>query len=162
MLKIVGKKLISGDLNLTRISFPIKVMVPRTALVNSTVSCCMNPYFMKRAVEAKDPLERFKYVITNTISAFYYISMFVKPLNPVIGETLEASYTDGTQVYCEQISHHPPISYFLAVGPETKYRYYGCYNFSAHAGFNSMELVNKGHKVYEFATGDRVDATFNK
>ncbi len=25
-----------------------------------------------------------------------------------------------------------------------------------------MELVNKGHKVYEFATGDRVDATFNK
>ena len=83
-------------------------------------------------------------------------------LNPVIGETLQASYTDGTQVYCEQISHHPPISYFLAVGPETKYRYYGCYNFSAHAGFNSMELVNKGHKVYEFDTGDRVDATFNK
>jgi hypothetical protein len=25
-----------------------------------------------------------------------------------------------------------------------------------------MELVNKGHKVYEFDTGDRVDATFNK
>ncbi|MCB0368406.1 MAG: hypothetical protein KDD45_02945 [Bdellovibrionales bacterium] len=32
MIKIVGKKIISGDLNLTRISFPIKVMVPRTAL----------------------------------------------------------------------------------------------------------------------------------
>jgi len=83
-------------------------------------------------------------------------------LNPVIGETLQASFADGTQVYCEQISHHPPISYFLAVGPEGGYRYYGCYNFSAHAGLNSMELVNKGHKVYEFATGDRVDCTFNK
>lgn len=85
MIKIVGKKIISGDLNLTRISFPIKAMVPRTALENSTMSCCMNPYFMKRACEATDPLERFKYVITNTISAFYYLSMFLKPLNPVIG-----------------------------------------------------------------------------
>lgn len=80
MIKIVGKKIISGDLNLTRISFPIKAMVPRTALENSTVSCCMNPYFMKKAVEAKDPLERMKYVITNTISAYYYISMFMKPV----------------------------------------------------------------------------------
>lgn len=69
-------------------------------------------------------------------------------LNPVIGETLQASFADGTQVYCEQVSHHPPISYFLAVGPEGGYRYYGCYNFSAHAGLNSMELVNKGHRVY--------------
>jgi len=83
-------------------------------------------------------------------------------LNPVIGETLQASYPDGTQVYCEQVSHHPPISYFLAVGPENSYRYYGCYNFSAHAGLNSMQLVNKGHKVYEFANGDIVNATFNK
>jgi hypothetical protein len=80
MIKIVGKKIISGDLNLTRISFPIKAMVPRTALVNSTISCCMNPYYMKRAVEAKDSLERMKFVISNTISAFYYISMFVKPV----------------------------------------------------------------------------------
>lgn len=80
MIKIVGKKIISGDLNLTRISFPIKAMVPRTALENSTMSCCMNPYFMKRACEATDPLERFKYVITNTISAFYYLSMFLKPV----------------------------------------------------------------------------------
>jgi len=80
MIKIVGKKIISGDLNLTRISFPIKVMVPKTALENSTMSCCMNPYFLKRAVDAKDPLERFKFVITNTISAFYYMSMFLKPV----------------------------------------------------------------------------------
>lgn len=44
------------------------------------MSCCMNPYFMKRACETKDPLERFKYVITNTIAAFYYLSMFLKPV----------------------------------------------------------------------------------
>ncbi len=48
------------------------------------------------------------------------------------------------------------------MGPEGKYRYYGCYNFSAHAGLNSMNLVNKGHKVYEFSNGDRIDGSFNK
>ena len=40
----------------------------------------MNPYFMKRACEAENPLYRFKFVITNTISAFYYLSMFLKPV----------------------------------------------------------------------------------
>ncbi len=39
MIKLVGKKLISGDLNLTRISFPIKAMVPKTELENSTMAC---------------------------------------------------------------------------------------------------------------------------
>lgn len=45
----------------------------------------MNPYFMHKACDAKDPIERFKYIITNTIAASYYITMFMKPLNPVIG-----------------------------------------------------------------------------
>lgn len=80
MIKIVGKKIITGDLNLTRISFPIKAMVPKTALENSTLSCCMSPYFMARACQSKDPIERMKYVITNTVSAFYYMSMFLKPV----------------------------------------------------------------------------------
>jgi hypothetical protein len=41
----------------------------------------------------------------------------VSQLNPIIGETLQGGYPDGTKIYCEQISHHPPISYFLCVGP---------------------------------------------
>lgn len=32
MIKLIGKKIISGDMNLTRVSFPIKAMVPKTAL----------------------------------------------------------------------------------------------------------------------------------
>jgi hypothetical protein len=91
MIKIVGKKIISGDLNLTRISFPIKAMVPKTALENSTLSCCMNPYFMRRATETTDPLERFKYVITNSIAAFYYMSMFLKPVSNVLFSSILSS-----------------------------------------------------------------------
>lgn len=32
MIKIVGKKLLSGDFNLTKVSFPIRAMVPKTSL----------------------------------------------------------------------------------------------------------------------------------
>lgn len=117
MIKIVGKKLISGDLNLTRISFPIKAMVPRTALENSTMSCCMNPYFMRKASDAKDPLERFKYVITNTISAFYYLSMFLKPVILLLSsliQSLDRLFRDTTLTAHRSTVSRSPITLLSA------------------------------------------------
>lgn len=32
MVKQIGKKILSGSLNLTKVSFPIRVMIPKTAL----------------------------------------------------------------------------------------------------------------------------------
>jgi hypothetical protein len=83
-------------------------------------------------------------------------------LNPVIGETLQGSYPDGTQIYCEQISHHPPISYFLVIGPKESYRYSGYYAFEASAGLNSMTLNNKGRRSFIFRNGDRIEVNFAK
>ena len=40
-----------------------------------------------------------------------------KPFNPILGETWEAGLPDGTQIFIEQISHHPPISAFQMNGP---------------------------------------------
>ena len=96
-----------------------------------------------------------KYTLTAIISSAYYMNLFLKPvitftiqLNPVIGQTLQASYPDGTQIYCEQISHHPPISYFLVIGPEDSYRYIEYYAFEANAGLNTMTLTNKGRRWF--------------
>lgn len=75
---------------------------------------------------------------------------------------MQGSYPDGTKIYCEQISHHPPVSFFLAVGPNNSYRYYGCYDFSANAGLNTISLVNKGFKTYEFPNGDLVTVTCSR
>ena len=38
MIKIIGKKIISGDFNLTKIPFPIKAMVPKSALESVTLA----------------------------------------------------------------------------------------------------------------------------
>lgn len=35
-----------------------------------------------------------------------------QPLNPILGETHSSYLDDDTQIFMEQVSHHPPISYF--------------------------------------------------
>lgn len=41
---------------------------------------CTMPYFMKRAAESKDPVERMKYVMSTVFSGFYYLNLFLKPV----------------------------------------------------------------------------------
>ena len=100
MIVLIGKKIISGDFNLTKVSFPIKAMVPKTALENCTFGCCMFPIFVMKAAQTENPIDRMKYFVASTISSFYYMNLFLKPLNPILGETLQATYSDGSKVYC--------------------------------------------------------------
>jgi len=67
-------------------------------------------------------------------------NFFGKPLNPILGETYQGNYNDGTVVYSEQISHHPPISYFLVTNLTNDYQYYGYYENEAKAGFNTLKV----------------------
>lgn len=80
MVKIIGRKILSGELNLTKISFPIKACAPKTALQNSIDSSVIFPHFMNRAALCQDPLERFKLTATAIISSTYYVKMFLKPV----------------------------------------------------------------------------------
>lgn len=63
-----------------------------------------------------------------------------KPFNPILGETWSGSFPDGTQVYFEQTSHHPPVSHWEILGDGWKLYGYGMYSASlrgnALKGFN--------------------------
>lgn len=140
IIKRLGKKILRGDLNLTTISFPIVCMLPNSALHNCLRSCMMLPLYLGRAAQVFDPIERLKLTVVGTISSFVHTSTFLKPLNPVLGETLSASYEDGTQLFSEQTFHHPPISHIHFVGPKGLYRGYGYYQFASHAHLNSFSV----------------------
>ena len=105
ILKMLGKKLISGDFNLTRISFPIKMQVAQSALERVVISSHYFPIFMGLACRTNDPIERMKYVVCIQIACAYMHDkgkcFFSKPLNPILGETFEACLADGTEVTCE-------------------------------------------------------------
>lgn len=88
VIKQVGRKILTGSLSLTKISFPIKAMIPKSALETAVHATCLFPIMINRAAIDPSHLERFKYVITASISSFFFTNTFLKPLNPILGETL--------------------------------------------------------------------------
>jgi len=162
MMKVAGRKILKGDFNLTTISFPIKCMKPTTALHNTLSSFSLAPLYMTRAGLVKDPVERMKFAVVTSIASFRYTSSFMKPLNPLLGETLHGTFEDGTQLYCEQTSHHPPISHFHIVGPDELYGINGYVNYSATAGLNSATVLNSGKKCFWFPDGTKIVSNFPK
>ena len=101
LLKSVGKKLLSGNFNLTAISFPIKCMSEQSLLMTIPKIQCVFSFYMNYAASIKDPIERMKAVITSTISFLWKGHQFEKPLNPVLGETYQAKSADGGMIYVE-------------------------------------------------------------
>lgn len=80
MIKQIGKKLISGEFNLTTISIAIKVMIPLTILQSIARSIFNYPIYFHLANLNKDPIEKMKFVITASLSCFHKSSFFLKPV----------------------------------------------------------------------------------
>ena len=74
------------------------------------------------------------------------------PLNPILGETLVQESANGTRVYCEQTSHHPPISNFLIEGSaECPFRIYGHveYKVEVRGAFSRVDVSMPGKVTLE-------------
>ena len=72
-----------------------------------------------------------KDIITFIISGMHMVAFMRKPFNPILGETYEGIYPDGTRIYNEHISHHPPITCFLVEHSENLYTFEGSYEYTA-------------------------------
>jgi hypothetical protein len=153
ILKSVGKRILRGDFNLTTVSFPIKCMQPRTVLHNAVLSTQLDALYLNRAAQLADPVERLKLVVIARLACNIYTSTFLKPLNPMLGETLHGECEDGAEYYVEQTSHHPPVSHFLVCGARQSYTYSGYYVFAAKAGFNTLNIHNTGRRQVKFRDG---------
>jgi hypothetical protein len=151
MVREIGRKLLNGDFNLTRVSVPIRCMQAATALHNTLKSAILSPPYLAYAGSISDPIERLKLVVASSMCSFYYLSTFEKPINPVLGETLYGKLEDGSDMYAEQSSHHPPITHFHIQNP--LYKLTGYFNFSAKAGLNTVTVTNNGKKTFTFNDG---------
>lgn len=109
--------------------------------------------YLNYAAAQKDPVERMKAVIAVSVSFIYKQHSFMKPLNPILGETLQAKMGDGGMLYCEQTSHHPPRSHFHIVGPNNNYEASGWIEFSIFSWPNSAIVTIMGYKVIKFRDG---------
>ena len=94
------------------LSLPIRIFEPRSMLERYTDWFAFAPELLTKAGECTDKIEAFKYVVVFSLSALFRSSEQLKPLNPMLGETYECEWKDGTKCYVEHTNHTPPISHF--------------------------------------------------
>jgi hypothetical protein len=146
----------SGKFDLIKISFPVRLFEPRSYLQRICDGWCFLPTFMARAHAAKDPVERLRWVIAHAVGGLHNTCHQLKPFNPVLGETFQARYEDGTEVFLEQTSHHPPVTSWQVFGPGNTWKFYGYGEWEASFHLNSVSGGQRGKHYVEFDDGTRI------
>ena len=160
IVKQLGRTIFSGKFNIGSVSFPISCMSHISILYLIATMSIHTPIYLTRAALATDPVERMKFVLTTSLSFLQPCHVFDKPLNPILGETYQAHSPDGSKYYLEQVSHRPPISYFVHCGPADIFRLSSYTQFDVHAHLNSIDCDVTGRKKIEFPR-DGSDIVFN-
>jgi len=162
LVKTMGAKLKEGKiLDLLKVSRPALISYPRTYL-ECVAGDVLYTKLLDKAAACEDPLERMKYVVAFTMAGLHRNAVEMGnngPLNPILGETFSAEKSDGTKLYCEQISHHPPVSAYLLIHPQGEYKLYGTGEVAARlTGLNTIHGQRIGQTVIEFKNGDKIVA----
>ena len=143
-------------LSISHISLPIKIFEPRSSIQRICDLWTFAPKFLKQAAQTSDHLERLKLVIAFNISGLYLTTSNDKPFNPLLGETLQGHFEDGSKFFCEHTSHHPPVSNFLLEDVDEMYKVYGYYEVCGAMGANNLISGLRGPNNIIFADGHHI------
>jgi hypothetical protein len=73
-----------------------------------------------------------------------------------LGETLQANFQDGTSIYCEHTSHHPPVTNFLVEDIDKLYTLSGYYEYAGSMGNNCLTSGMRGPNEIIFKDGQHI------
>lgn len=152
VLSQAASNVFSGQ-SIIGISLPVRIFEPRSLLERICDWYGLGPIYLKQAGRISDKLERFKLVIAFALGSLYCGLKQMKPFNPLLGETYQAAFVDGTRIYCEHTSHHPPISQFLMEDSDNLYKCWSYYEFKAKISGNSLLMRNEGPTSIKFLDG---------
>jgi len=114
--KQLALNLLKG-LSISHISLPIKIFEARSTIQRIADLWSTAPKYLTLAARQTDPIERFKNVIAFGLTSIGLCAGQNKPFNPLLGESNQGGFADGSRFYCEHTSHHPPITHYLLEGP---------------------------------------------
>lgn len=155
----------SGPITL---SLPVRIFETRSMLERYTDWWIYAPIILKKAGQTPNKLEAFKNVICFSLSAMYFSSEQMKPFNPMLGETFEAFFDDGTKIYMEHTSHIPCMSNYYICDKDKDYKFYGYYDISVEGMIkvvltNYITCVQKGkNNVYLKETDQTISFQYPK
>mmetsp|Transcript_46488 Transcript_46488/g.75879 ORF Transcript_46488/g.75879 Transcript_46488/m.75879 type:complete len:395 (+) Transcript_46488:219-1403(+) len=154
-IRTLGTQFLSGG-DVIHTSLPVRLFEPRSFLERMTEFWGYND-ILRKASKTADPVERLKWLVAFTVSGLHRdIYMQKKPFNPLLGETYQATFSDGTQIFCEQTSHHPPISSFYLVGPENVYELSGSMKLGAAVRGNMVKITHEGTHTLKLPDGAKI------
>lgn len=143
-------------LSISHISLPIKIFEARSSIHRMADLWTFAPQFLKQAARTDDHLERLKLVVAFVFSSIYMCTSQDKPFNPLLGETLQGQFHDGTQFYCEHTSHHPPITNFLIEDVDGLYKMWGYYEITGKMDYNALISGLRGPNNLVFKDGQHI------
>ena len=150
------------------LSLPIRIFEPRSYLERYTDWFSFAPDLLGKAGSCKDKEEAFKYVILFSLSALFRSSEQLKPLNPMLGETYECEWKDGTKFYLEHTCHTPPISHLYIKSSKNLFIVSGYIDLEMGGVMkamikNSMQMIPKGKiTVFLPALNQKISFQFPK
>lgn len=164
LLKDFGRSLLLGRLDLMALSLPVRMFEPRSYLQKLT-DAWTHPRFLAEASSPEltgNAEERVKLTATWFVAGLQHaFQSWRKPFNPILGETWAGGLPDGSEIFLEQTSHHPPVSAFQLVGPGRRYVFSGL--SQPEVGFKGVDVrtTAKGARSIVFADdGLRIHVTF--
>jgi hypothetical protein len=153
VLKQITKSITSG-LGAVGVSLPIRIFEPRSTIERIIDRFSFAPVFLKQAAQSTDQFDRFLSVIAFGVSGLYMAAKQTKPFNPLLGETFQGNFPDGTQVFAEHVSHHPPVDSFFILA--ANYVIFGFTELDGAIKFNSLLGSFKGPTTVKFQDGQSV------
>jgi hypothetical protein len=160
VIKALTKCIWSGSV--MSLSLPIRIFEPRSMLERITDWFCFAPVLLTKAGAIGNKIEAFKYVVTFTVSSLFRSSEQLKSLNPMLGETYQCEWADGSKMYLEHTCHTPPISHLYLKSPNNTYIVYGYIDMEMGGIMrtmlsNTMQIIPKGKlTVHLPETGQKI------
>jgi hypothetical protein len=116
LIKTLGSNILRGK-SLMNISMPVTIFDKATMLQRAAIDFTYAPIYMKKVYETEDPVDKMKYVVAFYVAGLHLNLSQKKPFNPIWGETYQGTIGKDLDVYCEQISHHPAITFAYLDAP---------------------------------------------
>ncbi|KAJ6230325.1 oxysterol-binding protein [Anaeramoeba flamelloides] len=156
IIKNIAGNIFKSERDLCSITMPVGIFEPRSYLHRLVDIFQFCPIFFKVAAQEKDPLERLKLVICCVILGLHNTVAQAKPFNPILGETFQGNFIDGTEIYCEQVCHHPPISAYEIIDKDKLYHFHGRGQFKSKFKGYSVTGQSEGDNNLEFSDGSKI------
>ena len=151
----MGSTVLTEGANMTKMSLPVALFEPRSFLERLTDNWCYMD-LLAAAADSRDPVDRLRHVVAFAVSGLCRNNSFGKPFNPILGETLQATYSSGVEVFCEQTAHHPPVSSWEVIHPSGLFEFTGTGTWSASFAANSVKGHQAGAHRVKFASDGAV------